>query len=146
MMGALAKKLFGDGTKKFRTYVGDTAFLKAAAAIAANVTAADGKIEDAEIKASKKVMLANPIIKPSFDPSAIERELNAALDRAETRSGRHENAQIIKGVETRDQADRDALFLIGVDVADVGEVGEKEDAALTKIAELLLVDKAALMA
>ncbi len=46
----------------------------------------------------------------------------------------------------RDQADRDAIFLIGADVADVGEIGDDEDAVLAKGATLLGVNKAELLA
>lgn len=146
MMGALFKKLAGDGLKKFRTYAGDTVFLAGAASAAANMTAADGSIEEAEIKKAKRVMGDNPIIKASFSQSDIEKALNEALDRAETRSGRGENAKAIAKLVDRDQEDREAVFLIALDVADIGDIGEKEDRALTTLADALKVNKNALLA
>lgn len=145
MLGRFFNKAIKDATKSLRTYAGDTAFLNAAVAVAANVTAADGEIEEAETKKAKKVIIEHPIVAPSFSGAEIEAAIDAALDRAETRGGRRVNSDLIEAMKGRDQADRDALFLIGADVADVGGIGDAEDAALTKIAELLGVNKKALL-
>lgn len=139
-MGALFKKLAGDSVRNLRKYTGDTAFLTAAAAIAANVTAADGEIEEKEIKKAKQVMTANEIIKTSFEPYAVEKAVAAALDNAETRSGKMANKRALEAMQGRDQRDREDLFLIGVDVADVGEIGDAEMKVLRESAELLGVD------
>ncbi len=85
-------------------------------------------------------------MKGAFTPEEIERALDSALDRAETRGGRRVNDDYIKAMAERDQADRDAIFLIGADVADVGEIGDDEDAVLAKGATLLGVNKAELLA
>jgi len=145
MLARLFKTTAANALKSFRAKAGDTAFLNAAVAIAANVTAADGNIEQAEIDKAKKVILAHPAIEPAFNGKEIEAALNVALDRAETRNGRAVNAEAIEKVSGRDETDRKALFLIGADVADVGEIGDKEHAALQRIADALGVNKAALL-
>ncbi|WP_298962524.1 TerB family tellurite resistance protein [uncultured Methylobacterium sp.] len=145
MLARLFKTTAANALKSFRAKTGDTAFLNAAVAIAANVTAADGSIEQSEIDKSKKVILAHPAIEPAFNAKEIETALNTALDRAETRNGRATNAEAIEKMASRDEADRKALFLIGADVADVGEIGDKEHAALQRIADALGVNKAALL-
>lgn len=140
MLGRFFNKAAGDALKSFRTKMGDTAFLAGAAAFAANVTAADGSIDEPEIKKAKKVIVEHPIIAAAFTGSEIEKALDAALDRAETRSGRGENAKAIAALAGRDVAEREAIFLIGADVADVGEIGDKEMDALMKGADLLGVN------
>jgi tellurite resistance protein len=145
MLSRFLKSAAGNAFKSLRVKAGDTAFLAAAVAIAANVTAADGSIDQAEIDKSKKVILAHPIIEPAFSGKEIEAALNTALDRAETRNGRATNAEAIAKMASRDASEREALFLIGADVADVGEIGDKEHAALQRIADALGVNKAALL-
>lgn len=145
MLGRFFNKAAGDALKSFRTKIGDTAFLAGAAAFAANVTAADGSIDEAEIKKAKKVILEHPIISVAFGADEITRALDLALDRAETRSGRAENGKAISALSGREQAEREAIFLIGADVADVGDIGDKETDALMKGAELLGVNGKALL-
>jgi tellurite resistance protein len=145
MLGRFFNKTAGDAIKAFRTKLGDTAFLNAAASFAANVTAADGSIDDAEIKKAKKVMIEHPIIAAAFTGAEIEKALDAALDRAETRGGRSQNAEYIQAMQNRDEAERKAIFLIGADVGDVGDIGDKEMAALVKGGELLGVNAKALL-
>lgn len=145
MLGKLFSKLAGDGVKALRTYAGDTTFLLAASSFAANVTWADGEVEEAEVKKAVQVMKANPIIKASYTPSEIEKYVNEALDRGETRTGRMQNQRYIEAMQTRSDAERQDIFLIGVDVADVGEIGDAEMKVLKKGGELLSVDANALL-
>ncbi|TXM69680.1 Tellurite resistance protein TerB [Methylobacterium sp. WL120] len=139
------EKLMGDTGRAIRTYAGDKEFLAAAASLAANVTWADGEVEEKEIKKSKQVISANPIIKASYQPFEVEKAINEALDRGETRSGRMQNQRFIEAMQARDLKDREDVFLIGVDVADVGDIGDDEKKVLMKGAELLGVDGVALM-
>lgn len=146
MVSRFLKTAAGNAFRSFRTKAGDAVFLGAAVAIAANVTAADGSIDQAEIDKSKKVILNHPAIQPAYKARDIEQALNTSLDRAESRNGRKTNLESIEKAADRELADREALFLIGADVADVGDIGEQEHAALQLIADTLGVDKDKLMA
>lgn len=145
MLGRMFEKLMGDANRAIRTYSGDKDFLAAAASLAANVTWADGEVEEKEIKKAKQVISANPIIKASYQPFEVEKAIAEALDRGETRSGRMQNQRFIEAMQSRETKEREDVFLIGVDVADVGDIGDDETKVLQKGAELLGVDYAALM-
>ena len=56
------KNLLDSANKTITSYSGDKAFLNGVASAAANVTAADGKIEDNEIEAAISGMQANAIV------------------------------------------------------------------------------------
>lgn len=91
----LLNNLFSNAKKTINSYVGDDAFLKGVSSAAANVTAADGKIEDDEVDAAISGMQANPIVAASYNSSQIEEAFGAALVRAKTRAGRMENKRFI---------------------------------------------------
>lgn len=126
-------------------YTGDIAFLHGAASAAANVTAADGQIDDSEVEAAIQGMMANSILSASYSPSQIEEEVNNALLRAKTRAGRISNQRFIEALSTRPVELRQDIFLIAADVADDGGIGEDEHRVLDAIAKSLNVNKATLL-
>jgi tellurite resistance protein len=132
--------------KTITSYAGDTSFLKGVASAAANVTAADGSIDDSEIEAAIAGMQANPIVSASYNSSQIEEALNGALSRAKSRAGRMENKRFIEALMTRDVSVRQDVFLIAADVADQDGIGAQEQVVLNDIAKLLNVDGAKLLA
>jgi tellurite resistance protein len=127
------------------SYAGDTTFLKGVASAAANVTAADGSIDDNEIDSAISGMQSNPLVSTSYTSSQIEEALNAALSRAKSRAGRMENKRNIEALMTRDVSVRQDVFLIAADVADQGGIGPEEQVVLNDIAKLLNVDGAKLL-
>jgi tellurite resistance protein len=139
------KNILATATKTFNSYAGDSAFLKGVASAAANVTAADGSIDDSEIESAISGMQANPIVSASYSSSQIEEALNAALSRAKSRAGRMENKRNIEALMTRDVTVRQDIFLIAADVADQGGIGSEEQVVLNDIAKLLNVDGAKLL-
>ncbi len=145
MLGRFFNKAVSNGAKKLRSYAGDKTFLSAAVSFAANIIKADGKVEDDELKKATRVINDHPIIKGNFSVDEIKRELDDALDRAETRGGRRVNSELIGKIKERELADREAIFLIGADVADVNGLGEDERRELMKGADVLGVDGADLL-
>ena len=128
-----------------QSFAGDSTFMAAAVAAAANVIVADGDTDEEEIEAALASMRANPILEKSYDTLALEKELYEALARAELRAGRLENLQLLRAIGDRPLEDRQHVFLIAADVADKGGVTETEHKALDEIAKALDVDKAALL-
>ena len=128
-----------------QSFAGDSAFMEAAVAAAANVIVADGDTDEEEIEAALASMRANPILEKSYDTLALEKELFEALARAELRAGRLENLQLVRALAERPLEDRQHVFLIAADVADKGGVTTTEHKALQDIADALGVDKAQLM-
>lgn len=141
-MMSFLKKVVGDIGAQFKQYQGDTVFLNATAAACANVTAADGKIDDDEIDAAISGMLSKDELKAAFSPATIESAVSEALNRAKSRSGRMENLRAIQAMAVRPAEQRQDVFLIAADVADQGgSIGNEEDVVLTTIAKELSLDK-----
>ncbi len=143
-MGFL-QNILDQGKRTLASYSGDAVFLAAAAAAAANVTAADGSIDDAEVDSAISGMMANPILSKSYTSAKIEEALNGALTRAKTRAGRIENKRAIEQLSTRAVEQRQDVFLIAADVADNGGIGDDERKVLDEIAKSLNVDGAKLL-
>jgi tellurite resistance protein len=144
-MGFLSN-LLAKAEKSITSYTGDKVFLAGVAAAAANVTAADGSIDDSEINAAISGMQANPIVSASYSGSQIEEALNAALTRAKSRAGRMENKRAIEALQTRDIGVRQDVFLIAADTADQGGIGAEEKNVLIEIGKLINVDADKLLA
>jgi tellurite resistance protein len=138
----LFRNLFAAADRAIANYSGDATFLHAAASAAANVVAADGKVEDAEVKAAIAGMKNNKTLSGSYTPSKIEEEVAAALDRAQTRSGRIQNTRAIEALASRPVELRQDIFLIAADTTDGNSngLGAPEKAALDKIADALGLD------
>jgi tellurite resistance protein len=143
---SLISKLFSDARKAVNSYVGDDAFLKGVASAAANVTAADGKVEDEEVDAAIKGMQANTIVSASFNSTQISDAYGLALIRAKSRAGKMENKRNIEALVGRDATVRQDVFLIAADVADQGGIGAEEMAVLETIGGLLNLDAKKLLA
>jgi tellurite resistance protein len=139
------QKLVGDATAAFTKYKGDTVFLNALAAACANVTAADGVIEDAEIESAIAGISNKPELKAAFTPAAIESALTEALNNAKTRHGRMTNIRAIQAMAARPAEQKQDVFLIAADVADNGGIGQDEHKVLDTIAKELGVDKGKLL-
>jgi tellurite resistance protein len=139
-------KIMDTANKAITSYAGDKTFLNGVASAAANVTAADGSIDDNEIDSAIKGMQANAIVSASYSASQIEEALSAALSRAKSRAGRMENKRFIEALVTRDITVRQDVFLISADVADQGGIGNEERVVLADIGKLLNVDDNKLLA
>jgi tellurite resistance protein len=140
------KNILDQATKTINSYAGDKTFLNGVASAAANVTAADGQIDDSEIDAAIKGMQANAIVAGSYSASQIEEALTSALTRAKSRAGRMENKRFIEALMAREITVRQDVFLIAADVADQGEIGKEERVVLADIGKLLNVDDNKLLA
>lgn len=136
----LFSKIFSDARRAVNSYVGDDAFLKGVASAAANVTAADGVVEDNEVDAAIKGMQANTIVSASFNSTQISDAYGLALIRAKTRAGRMENKRNIEALVAREATVRQDVFLIAADVADQGGIGAEEEKVLIDIGGLLNLD------
>jgi tellurite resistance protein len=138
--------VFATARKTINSYSGDESFLKGVASAAANVTAADGSVDDNEVEAAIAGMQANTIVSASYSSSQIEEAYSAALVRAKSRAGRMENKRFIEALMTREVGVRQDVFLIAADVADQGGIGDQEMTVLHDIGKLLNVDGAKLLA
>jgi tellurite resistance protein len=127
------------------SYAGDAVFLEAAVSAAANVTLADGEIDEEEIESAITGMRANPILEKSYDTLRIEQALYEGIARAKTRAGRIENIRLVEAIVDRPMTQRQDVSLIAADVADFGGISEVEHKVLDEIARALKVDKAALL-
>ena len=74
------------------------------------------------------------------DTLRVEQELYEAIARAKTRAGRLENLRHIGAIAERPIEQRQDVFLIGADVADIDGISEVEHRALDEIAGALQVD------
>lgn len=143
MFGFLKNKA-AEATKKFS---GRTDFLEAVCAAAALVAAADGEIEDGEIKATIKAVAANKTLSAGFDQKTIEQVMEKMLNRAGGgRVGRSglwdEVAEVVKDPEMAE-----AVVLTALDVAEGdGEIEPAEKVVLDRLAKIANVDLNRLMA
>jgi tellurite resistance protein TerB len=141
-------KMFG---KKAEAVVskfnGRTDFLEATCAAAALIAAADGDIEDGEIKATIKAVKANKSLAGGFDQGTIEATINKMLDRASGgRVGRSGLWDEIREV-AKDPEMAQAVVLTALDVAEGdGEIEPTEKVVLERLAKELSVDLNRLMA
>jgi len=141
-------KLFGKKAEAaVQKFSGRTDFLESVCAAAALIAAADGEIEDAEVKATIKAVKANKSLAGGFDQSTIEATINKMLDRAGGgRVGRMGLWDEIREV-SKDPEMAQAVVLTALDVAEGdGEIEPAEKAVLDRLAKELSVDLSRLMA
>lgn len=141
-------KLFGKKAEAaVQKFSGRTDFLEAVCAAAALVAAADGEIEDSEIKATVKAVKANKALAAGFDPQTIDQTINRMLERAEGgRVGRMGLWTEINEV-SKDPDMAQAVVLTALDVAEGdGDIAPAEKAVLDKLAKNLGVNLDAMMA
>lgn len=127
------------------SYAGDIAFLHAACSAAATVILADQEIDEEEIETALTDLSNNPILQKAYGVLKLEQELHEAIARAKSRAGRLENLRLVGAIADRAPEQRQDVFLIAADVADQGGISELEHRALAEIAEVLGVDKTALL-
>jgi tellurite resistance protein len=141
--------IFQDAILRFgrtiMSYAGDVLFLQAAVSAAANVIVADGDVAEEEIEAAILGIRSNPILEKSYDTLRVEQELYEAIARAKTRAGRIENLRAASAIADRPIEQRQDVFLIAADVADLGGISDVEHTALDEIANALDVVKSALL-
>ena len=143
MFGFLKKKA-GESVQKFS---GQTDFLEGVCAAAALIAAADGDIEDSEVVATKKAVMANKALASGFDGRIIDTTIDRMLDRAG--GGRVGRAGLWKEIEesAKDPEKAEAILCTALDVAEGdGEIEPQEKAVLDKLATILRVDLGKLMA
>ncbi len=141
-------KLFGRKAEAaVQKFSGRTDFLEAVCAAAALIAAADGEIEDAEVKATVKAVKANKSLAGGFDQGTIESAINKMLDRAGGgRVGRMGLWDEIREV-AKDNEMAQAVVLTALDVAEGdGEIEDAEKKVLEKLAKDLSIDLNRLMA
>lgn len=141
-------KLFGRKAEAaVQKFSGRTDFLEAVCAAAALIAAADGEIEDAEVKATVKAVKANKSLAGGFDQGTIESTVNKMLDRAGGgRVGRMGLWDEIREV-AKDNEMAQAVVLTALDVAEGdGEIEDAEKKVLEKLAKDLSIDLNRLMA
>lgn len=141
-------KLFGKKAEAaVQKFSGRTDFLEAVCAAAALVAAADGEIEDAEIKATVKAVKANKALAAGFDQQTIDQTINRMLERAEGgRVGRMGLWTEVNEVG-KDAELAQAVVLTALDVAEGdGEIEPAEKAVLDKLAKNLGVNLEAMLA
>ena len=141
-------KLFGKKAEAaVQKFSGRTDFLEAVCAAAALIAAADGEIEDSEVKATIKAVKANKSLSAGFDQSAIETCINKMLERAGGgRVGRMGLWEEIREV-AKDAEMSQGVVLTALDVAEGdGEIEPEEKVVLDRLAKELSVDLSRLMA
>lgn len=141
-------KLFGKKAEAaVQKFSGRTDFLEAVCAAAALIAAADGEIEDSEVKATVKAVKANKSLAGGFDQSAIETCINKMLERAGGgRVGRMGLWEEIREV-AKDAELAQGVVLTALDVAEGdGEIEPEEKVVLDRLAKELSVDLSRLMA
>lgn len=143
MFGFLKSKA-KDSVQKFS---GQTDFLEAVCAAAALIAAADGEIEDSEITATKKAVLANKALSAGFDNRVIEQTIDKMLDRAG--GGRVGRAGLWTEIEEAASKPEmaEAIVCTALDVSESdGQIEPQEQAVLDRLAKTLRVDLGRLMA
>lgn len=141
-------KLFGKKADAVvQKFSGRTDFLEAVCAASALIAAADGEIEDAEIKATVKAVKANKTLANGFDPAMVEATIEKMLNRAAGgRMGRMGLWEEIREI-AKDAELAQAVVLAALDVAEGdGEIEPEEKAVLDRLAKELAVDLNRLMA
>jgi tellurite resistance protein TerB len=141
-------KIFGKKAEAaVQKFSGRTDFLEAVCAAAALIAAADGEIEDSEVKATVKAVKANKSLANGFDQTAIEAAINKMLERAAGgRVGRMGLWEEIREV-AKDAELAQGVVLAALDVAEGdGEIEPAEKAVLDRLAKELSVDLARLLA
>lgn len=121
-------------------YNGNKDFLEAVCAASALVAAADGDIEDSEVKAIAETLAQNASISMAFSTVEIRTCAENMLAKAKSFSGRQALYRELQDVVGKGSIAEDA-YLVAVDIAHAdGEVEKKEEEVLAKIAKTLGID------
>lgn len=121
---------------------GQTDILEACCSSAALLAAADGNISDEEVASAIQTVKNNETLSNAFDARTIETTMDKMLARAKGGfSGRNGLMKEINDIAQKDFEVCETVYLIALDVAHAdGEVGEKEQQVLNKIASALKID------
>lgn len=115
-------------------------FLEAVCAAAALVAAADGEIEEEEIKETIQSILNNPQLSGAFDTRTIEETADQMFKRARGVSGKMGLYKEIDDIAGETEMS-EAVYAIALDISmSDGEMEPQEKAVLSKISARLRVD------
>ena len=140
------KSAFTSGLKELNKEYGKTNdFLKAVTASCALVIYADGTAEESEKKKAMDVLTGHTQLSTLYPRTSIESALSSALSLAQTASGKQELARQLDAVLALPNGKQMAedVYLVAVDCASANtrhEIGDQEQAVLTKLAKRLGVD------
>lgn len=143
MFGGL-KRAFGAGAREVAAdYSKNRDYLEAVCAAAALVAFADGDLEDTERSKVIKLVTGHPTLGKMYQQTVIENTIDEMFKRAKDGAGRQQLARELNDIKGRPEGAQMAedVYLIAADVAAAdGEVEQKEEEVLKKIATLLGVD------
>lgn len=137
----LINRFFGGAEAAVSRVSGRTDLLEGACAGAALAAAADGNIDEGEIGMAIQIVTNNEILGKAFNDTQINECMNKQIKRAN--GGYSGKAALWKEIEdvTKDPQDAEVVFLICLDVVHHdGDVGEKEQEFLNKLAGKLKID------
>lgn len=120
---------------------GRTDFLEAVCAASALIAVADGEIEDSEVEATTKTILANKILSGAFDARTIENTADQMFNRA--KAGRSGRLGLYKEVDdiASDAELAEIVFVTALDIAESdGQIEPEEQKVLDNLAQRLKVD------
>lgn len=135
------KKLKRDAGAAVNKFSGRLDFLQAVCAASALIAAADGDIEDAEVRATTKTISSNPGLSSAFQLREIENTADQMLKRAQ--AGRSGKLGLWKEIEdvSSDPEMAETIFVTALDIAESdGEIEPAEQNVLDKLAQVLSVD------
>ena len=123
-------------------YQGNKDYLEAVCAAAALVAAADGDIEDSEIKQTKELISSNDMLSSIYKTDEIDKVLENYLRKAKTNYGRQALERELADVKN-DPTKAQDVFAMAVDVSQAdGEMEPQEIVVLKKVAKILSVNAA----
>ena len=134
------KSIAGAFTGSVAKVSGKKDFLEAVCAAAALIAVADGEIEDDEVKATTKAIVANKAL-AGFDSRTIEATAQSMFDRAS--QGRVGKVGLWKEIDdVSSDADMcEAVYVTALDISESdGEIEPAEKAILDKLAQTLKID------
>lgn len=140
-MFGFGKKTQRKATAALNKFSGRLDFLQGVAAAAALIAAADGDIEDAEVRATVKTIASHPGLSTAFQLREIETTADLMLKRAQ--AGRSGKLGLWKEVEdvASDPEMAEVIFVTALDIAEAdGEIEAAEQTVLDKLAQILSVD------
>jgi len=136
----LFSKFTGNLKNKASKINGRMDALEAVCAACAYVAAADGDVSDDEVATTITTIQNNTILSGAFTTQQIEKCADAMINRA--RGGRSGRLGLKKEIQdvANDHEIAEIVFVAALDVADHGEIDEKEKKVLIDIAGMLGVN------
>lgn len=136
----LFSKFTGSLKNKAQKINGRMDALEAVCAACAYVAAADGDVSDDEVATTITTIQNNTILSGAFTTQQIEKCADAMINRA--RGGRSGRLGLKKEIQdiANDHEIAEIVFVAALDVADHGDIDEKEKKVLIDIASMLGVN------